>query len=84
MQLDGETNLKIKKALDETKGFNRDSLGGIRVRTPLGRGPGQGSAGVEDAAAAAKRDGRWRHCLQRVVSAMLSSGPLKGRLAARC
>ncbi|KIY91367.1 phospholipid-translocating ATPase [Monoraphidium neglectum] len=27
MQLDGETNLKIKKALDETKHLTRDSLG---------------------------------------------------------
>jgi magnesium-transporting ATPase (P-type) len=31
MQLDGETNLKIKKALDETKGFNRDSLAELKV-----------------------------------------------------
>lgn len=27
MQLDGETNLKIKKALDETKGLRYDTLG---------------------------------------------------------
>jgi phospholipid-transporting ATPase len=30
MQLDGETNLKIKKALDETKGMKEDTIGQFR------------------------------------------------------
>jgi magnesium-transporting ATPase (P-type) len=31
MQLDGETNLKIKKAPDDTKHLSGDSLGDFRV-----------------------------------------------------
>lgn len=41
MQLDGETNLKIKKALDETKHLDVDALGSFQV----------GGSGVTAAAA---------------------------------
>lgn len=34
MQLDGETNLKIKKALDETRALTEESLRGFAVRAP--------------------------------------------------
>lgn len=43
MQLDGETNLKIKKALDETAHITRDTLRGFTVSCR------RGSTAVEDA-----------------------------------
>jgi hypothetical protein len=40
MQLDGETNLKIKKALDETKHLTADTLAGLTVRRETWMGAG--------------------------------------------
>lgn len=67
MQLDGETNLKIKKSLDETKHLTRDTLRGLTVGETDGKGQLGGHVGARVWGQAAPRPPASATCQQRAL-----------------